>query len=154
MHFNIEIQNEEAMQSFGSRMSKYIEPGTVIFLCGDLGAGKTTFTRGFLRGLGYEGHVKSPTYTIVESYELNKTTVFHFDFYRVKDPLELEYIGIEEYFTPQSICIIEWPEIVLAMLPRCDLIINIKIEENSRHLHIEAETNVGKQLIGHLQHVE
>ncbi len=154
MHFNIYIPNEEAMLECGARLSKYIVAPTIVFLRGGLGAGKTTFTRGFLRGLGYVGHVKSPTYTIVESYELDNITVFHFDFYRVKDPLELEYLGIEDYFSKNSICIIEWPDAVLQMLPNPDLIYDFKTEDSGRHISIEAPTITGKNVLGHLPYVE
>lgn len=148
MNFNISIENENMMQTFAAKLSQFAVKGMVIFLHGNLGAGKTTFTRGFLRGLGYEGHVKSPTYTLVESYEFEGITVFHFDFYRLKDPEELAYIGIEDYFTKESICIIEWPESAGAALPVADLDCYFEMDQERRHLNMLAKTEKGKMALG------
>lgn len=98
------------MLELAHQYSISLEPGNVIFLHGNLGAGKTTFVKGVLRSLGYEGNVKSPTYTLVESYEFDKKTIHHFDLYRLADPEELEWIGLRDYFNENSICFIEWPE--------------------------------------------
>ncbi|HEX2549859.1 MAG TPA: tRNA (adenosine(37)-N6)-threonylcarbamoyltransferase complex ATPase subunit type 1 TsaE, partial [Gammaproteobacteria bacterium] len=108
------------------------------------------FTRGFLRGLGYTGHVKSPTYTIVEAYELPNLMVFHFDFYRLQDPEELEYLGIKDYFSKESICLIEWPDLGGDMVPAPDLRCYFTIEQDTRHLTIHAESDLGKKILGRL----
>ena len=110
---------------------------SVLFLSGELGAGKTGFTKGFLKGLGYKGMVKSPTFSIVDIYEINNFTVFHFDLYRITSPVELLEIGIEEYLEKkESLCIFEWPERAEQLLPFPDLKIEIKLtevqENNSR----------------------
>ena len=110
---------------------------SVLFLSGELGAGKTVFTKGFLKGLGYKGMVKSPTFSIVDIYEINNFTVFHFDLYRITSPVELLEIGIEEYLEKkESLCIFEWPERAEQLLPFPDLKIEIKLtevqENNSR----------------------
>src|SRR5436190_13999471 len=116
-----QFSTENDMLAFGARLAKFIDNGAIIYLYGLLGTGKTTLTRGFLRGLGYQGHVKSPTYALVESYQLDQQIIHHFDFYRLRDPKELENIGIQDYFAPQTICLIEWPELGKGLLPMPDL---------------------------------
>lgn len=133
--------------SVGGEIAKHVKPGTIIFLNGELGAGKTTFTRGFLRGLGYDGKVKSPTYALVEPYTINETFVFHFDFYRLVDAGELEYIGLNEYFTAGAICLIEWPDKAFPFLPSPDLICYLSVKNEGRDLQLEAVSENGKKII-------
>lgn len=124
------IENEQAMLALGQQLAKCIPPATVIFLYGQLGAGKTTLTRGFLSALGYKGRVKSPTYTLVESYHFPDREVHHFDLYRLKDEEELYYLGFEEYFNDQSIVLIEWPEILQHPHPDLKCYIETIVESN------------------------
>jgi len=128
----LNIPNEQAMLAFGAKLSAVCGNTAVIFLQGQLGAGKTTLTRGFLRGMGYAGHVKSPTYTLVESYQLAQGLLYHFDFYRLRDPQELEYIGIQDYFEANTICLIEWPEYGAGMLPLPDVSCDIELRAGGR----------------------
>ena len=117
--------------------------GAVIFLQGDLGAGKTTFARGFLRGYGFQGAVKSPTYTIVEPYEFKHCNIFHFDLYRLGTPEEAAYLGIEEYIREETICLVEWPERGRGWLPLPDITITLSVSGTGREFSWRGHTPKG-----------
>lgn len=136
----IRIENEAAMLSLGHKLGETAPKNLTIYLTGELGAGKTTLTRGFLRGMGYTGAVKSPTYTLVESYEVNRKLVYHFDLYRIVDPEELSFIGIEEYFSTPAIRLLEWPEKGNGWINSPDLSIDILFTESSRELVLFTKT--------------
>lgn len=123
----LELQDESATVAFGSALGKAANGGGIIYLEGELGAGKTTLCRGVLRAFGHEGAVKSPTYTLVEGYELPARTIYHFDLYRLGDPEELEYVGIRDYFSPGNLCLIEWPKRGEGFLPGPDLTVKVKV---------------------------
>ena len=114
---SIIVKSEEQMFEFAEEYAKNLLPGSVVFLYGDLGAGKTTFVKGVIKSFGYKGNVKSPTYTLVEDYQFNDFNIYHFDLYRLADPEELEWIGVRDYFNEKSICFIEWPEKAKGFLP-------------------------------------
>lgn len=130
------LESARATEQFGAQLWAQLPKGSVIFLHGDLGAGKTTLVRGFLRAAGFAGAVKSPTYNLVEEYDLGGLKVFHFDLYRLVDPEELEWIGIRDYFNQESVCFIEWPEQGLGLLPLPDLALHLSVLEHGRNLEI------------------
>lgn len=129
--------NETAMVALGEQLGGLLSQysGALnVHLLGDLGAGKTTLTRGILRAFGHAGAVKSPTYTLVESYEFPQRTIYHFDLYRLGDPEELEYMGIRDYFSAASLCLIEWPARGEGVLPAPDLVIEISVAGAGRQV--------------------
>jgi tRNA threonylcarbamoyladenosine biosynthesis protein TsaE len=144
------IPDEHAMLKLGAELAAACGQQANIFLVGQLGAGKTTFTRGFLRGLGFKGHVKSPTYTLVESYSLKTVIVHHFDFYRLRDAHELEFIGIQDYFLPGTICLIEWPEQGEGFVPQPDLLCAIEVMQGGREIKINAHSPLGEKILQQL----
>lgn len=130
------IENEAAMMAFGGKIADELPNGGIVYLKGDLGAGKTTLVRGLLRHFGHEGIVKSPTYTLVEPYQLQNRLVYHFDLYRLGDPEELEYMGGRDYWENDALCLIEWPEQARGYLPEADLNIAISYQEDGRNVDI------------------
>jgi tRNA threonylcarbamoyladenosine biosynthesis protein TsaE len=141
------LMDEAATLQAGQRFSRYLPTGFTVFLHGDLGAGKTTFIRGVLQGLGYQGKVKSPTYTLVEPYELPDVTLYHFDLYRLIDEEEWEEAGFRDYFNASSICMIEWPEKAQSLLPSADIEVHLLHQPDGREIQFQANTAVAKQVI-------
>jgi tRNA threonylcarbamoyladenosine biosynthesis protein TsaE len=144
------LPDEAATLALGNRLARVIEPGLYVALSGNLGSGKTTLTRGILRGLGYQGKVKSPTYTLVELYNLSRLDLYHFDFYRFNDPQEWLDAGFSDHFEPRNVCLVEWPERVGDLLPVPDLKISLSMEGDGRHARIVAETEHGKSCLERL----
>lgn len=136
-------ENETAMVALGEQLGRafFQYPAALtVHLLGELGAGKTTLTRGILRAFGHTGAVKSPTYTLVEAYELDDRTLYHFDLYRLGDPEELEYMGIRDYFGERNLCLIEWPARGEGVLPAPDLVIAISVAGEGRRIELRAQS--------------
>lgn len=144
------LKDESATVAIGAKIAASLNGGELIYLQGDLGAGKTTFVRGLLNALGHTGNVKSPTYTLVEPYEIAAKNVYHFDLYRVNDPEELEAMGIRDYCDGSSICLFEWPEQGKDVLPAADLIISLAHANPGRELAVESGSPVGELILKQL----
>jgi len=140
----IKLYSQQQQEAFGAELAGVLPKHAVIFLEGELGTGKTTLVRGILRGFGWSGTVKSPTYTILEPYELPQQNLYHFDLYRLADAEELEYLGLRELLG-EGLLFFEWPERGEALLPPADIIVNIQHEKSARVLKF-------KILDPHLQH--
>ena len=148
--FSLTLTDTNDTVALGTKLAntiKTLEQGVTAYLNGDLGAGKATLTRGFVQGMGHQGNVKSPTYTLVEPYELPPWQVYHFDLYRLADPEELEYMGIRDYFGQKSCAFIEWPEKGYGILQGADLVINLAYSGEQRYVTIAAETEQGRQIL-------
>ncbi|MBD1580751.1 tRNA (adenosine(37)-N6)-threonylcarbamoyltransferase complex ATPase subunit type 1 TsaE [Pseudoalteromonas sp. S16_S37] len=145
--FSQHLADEAQTVAMGERLCKYIKNGAVLFLHGDLGAGKTTLSRGIVQGMGHTGKVKSPTYTLVEPYELEDVSIYHFDLYRLGDPEELEYMGIRDYFSPNAICIIEWPQKGAGFIPSPDLNVEMAYDGEQRTVTVSANSERGQTIV-------
>ena len=142
------LPDHAATEALGERLAGCCrQGGLLLFLKGELGAGKTTLVRGFLHALGHGGAVKSPTYTLVESYPLDTLTIHHLDLYRLADAEELEWLGMRDLLAEDAICLIEWPERGSAMLPPPDLQLQLNYKNNGRQLRLEANGEVGDKLL-------
>lgn len=140
--FNVTLNHEEDTQKLAKVLATHFTTG-VVYLIGDLGAGKTTLTRYYLQKLGHSGSVKSPTYTLVEPYNIQGQDIFHFDLYRLNDPYELELMGIRDYLeTPNALFLFEWPSKGGDEIPQADLVVEIlKSEDELSRIAILTSSN-------------
>jgi tRNA threonylcarbamoyladenosine biosynthesis protein TsaE len=143
----IYLADESATLELGKQLAQLCPKQLFIMhLEGDLGAGKTTVSRGLIQQLGHKGNVKSPTYTLVERYDLTDKLVFHFDLYRLSDPEELEFLGLDDYFSENTLCLIEWAKQGGDYLPEPDLTLSLRYQNEGRLVTISAHSSAGKTL--------
>jgi len=142
----ISIVDTRAMEDFGGRIADALTPGLLITLEGELGAGKTTLVRGVLRALGHSGPVKSPTYTLVETYATDQHPICHFDLYRLGHPAELEEMGLRDFLDGESVAMVEWPSRGAGVLPVADLAVTIEFDGSARLLGLNPHSEAGEKL--------
>jgi len=143
----IRLNTEEDTQVFGESIARVITSPFNCFLKGDLGVGKTRLVRAIIQSLGFKGNVKSPTYTIVEPYNIGHCSIHHFDLYRLSDPEELDFLGIRDYFDQQSINFFEWPDKGKGWLEQPDWVIEFEFESDTRVCHLIAQTERGEKYL-------
>lgn len=144
----LRLADEDATRALGAQLARGVRPGLSIYLRGELGSGKTALVRALLEALGVTGKIKSPTYTIVEPYQIGDLAVYHFDFYRFGNAAEWEEAGLREYFSARSVCLVEWPEKAGPGLPRADWNLQLVVSgPGTRDIELYAATDLGKQCL-------
>ena len=136
--------------ALGTELAGGLRAGMVIYLRGDLGAGKTTLARGILHALGVTDRIKSPTYTLVEPYIISSLYLYHFDFYRLRHPDEWVDAGFREYFNSAAVCLVEWPDQAGGQLPPADVAIELAVDGDARNVTLSAHTEAGKNCLRRL----
>lgn len=148
------LASESDTEDFANHFAPLLPAGAVVWLEGDLGAGKTALVRAMLRSLGYQGAVKSPTYALVEVYVISSIYWYHFDFYRFNEPEEFEDAGLGEYFRSDSVCLVEWPVKAGCYVPPADIEVRIAYDPKqgeSRTLRLVANSEGGRKCLNELQ---
>src|SRR5574343_274637 len=145
-----QLPDEAATQHLGEMLAPLLQPGLVIFLEGDLGAGKTTLSRALIRALGHTGPVKSPTYSLVEVYVFSSLYLYHFDFYRFESPEAFLDAGFADYFNDASVCLVEWPDRAQGCVPSPDLPLRLHHANFGRVLEAMADTPKGQACLNAL----
>jgi tRNA threonylcarbamoyladenosine biosynthesis protein TsaE len=144
---NWNMPDEQAVSRFAKDFGNALEAPVVIFLQGDLGAGKTTFARALIQGLGYLGKVKSPTYGLLESYQVGVFDFLHLDLYRIENPAELEFLAIADQFSGNGVLLIEWPEKAGNLLPHPDITLIFKENNSDRSIEAFAKSELGGRIL-------
>lgn len=147
MSTELDLPDEAATQALAVRVAGALQDGLVIYLQGELGAGKSTFARALLRALGVTERVKSPTYSLLESYPLARGTAWHLDLYRIADPGELEWLGLEALAAPSSVVLVEWPAVGRGSLPPADLDLWLDYDGAGRRVRLQAASSRGRALL-------
>lgn len=138
-----DVPNEEASAVIAGRFAAAIRPPLVVWLRGDLGAGKTLFTRAFIHALGFDGYVKSPSYGLLETYDAGGVKVLHLDLYRIEDPEELEFLALRDLFDERTVLMVEWPDRGGGLLPAADLVLHFFEQGDRRRVRCEPKTVPG-----------
>lgn len=146
-NLTVHLADDLASEALGQQLARCLKSPLVMTFSGEIGAGKTTIIRAMLRGLGVESAIKSPTFSLVESYLVNQIPFHHFDLYRIHHEDELEYLGFRDYFSPTSICCIEWAEHAGKSLPAIDISFNLRLSGVGRQVHINAPSETGKTIL-------
>ena len=146
------VPDGQAMEALGQCLARSARHPGIIYLRGDLGTGKTTLVRGLLRGFGYHGKVKSPTYTLVEPYPIEGLTIYHLDLYRLGSPEELEWIGIRDLLGESALLLVEWPEQGDGVLPPADLVISLTYQGPGREVRFQTLTEAGESMLAACVH--
>lgn len=149
--WRVPLADEAATVALGKLLGQTLGERALVFLEGELGAGKTTLTRGILRSAGFDGAVKSPTYTLVEPYELPSKLIYHFDLYRLSDPEELEYLGFRDYLTAPALVLVEWPSKGAGLLPQSDISVRLQIDGRGRCAYLAAGSDQGCGIIASMR---
>ena len=150
MALHLNLPDANATAALGARLASGIAPGRVLHLRGELGTGKTTLVRGLLRALGFQGRVKSPSYTLVEAYSISSLNLYHFDFYRFKDRSEWLSSGFREYFGQDSACVVEWPERAGDALTAPDVEVKLEFAGEGRAATLTAHSQAGEAWLSSL----
>jgi tRNA threonylcarbamoyladenosine biosynthesis protein TsaE len=145
------LESAAAMEALGAHLAGVIPAGCILYLRGELGTGKTTLVRGFLRALGYGGVVRSPTYTLMEPYTLGDKEIIHLDLYRLAEPEELEFLGLRDWLDGHAILLIEWPERGDGLLPPADIEIAIEHAATTRLCRLKAVSATGEAVLVRLK---
>lgn len=143
----MDLPDEASSEQLAVRLANCLHAGTVLTFCGEIGSGKTTLIRAVLRALGVHGPIKSPTFSLVESYQCQALQIHHFDLYRIHDEEELEFIGFRDHFTSSAICCIEWPERAKSNLTKVDLCFTLAVKGSGRLMTIEAIGTAGEKIL-------
>ena len=144
------LSDEAATQSVAISIANHLTTPMLVTLSGDIGAGKTTFIRALIQAMGVTSTIRSPTFSLVESYDIEGRDIHHFDLYRIQDEEELEYLGFRDFFTDKALCCIEWPEHAGNGLTSPDLNISLKIKDTGREMTIIAFSSAGEQVLKHI----
>ena len=139
------VRDEQAVAELAAALARAVRPPAVVWLRGDLGAGKTTFARAYIHSLGFRGYVKSPSYGLLETYEVEGQKVLHLDLYRIEDPEELEYLAIRDLFDARSVLLVEWPDHGRPCLPAPDLVLEFGETGESRFIRCFARSVRGRE---------
>jgi tRNA threonylcarbamoyladenosine biosynthesis protein TsaE len=149
--WRVNLPDEAASAALAGQFARALAPPCAIYLYGDLGAGKTLFTRACVHALGFEGYVKSPSYGLLETYRVSGLTVLHLDLYRIEDPEELEYLAIRDLYREDTVLMVEWPDKGSGYLPAPDVALEFDESDEGRFVNCHVFTGHGKDLAGKIE---